>query len=68
MTKIEAIEKMRLGVKIRHVTFSDVEWMTFDGGRIMTEEGYYHDPDIFWKMDRDTPLWDDGYSEFKDRK
>lgn len=47
MTKIEAMEKMRHGVKITHVSFDVHEWMTFDGGKILTEEGYYHDPDVF---------------------
>jgi hypothetical protein len=62
MTKQEAIELMRVGVKITHDNFGDEEWMTHEGHYIKTEEGYLHDPHEFWSYRKD-PCWEYGYSK-----
>lgn len=62
MTKAEAIEVMKKGFKVRHECFSEDEWMTYvNNYTIMTEEGYHHNAEVFWKMDRNGKAWDKGY-------
>lgn len=64
MNKIEAIEKMKQGVKVTHKSFTNEEWMTMDrSGRIILEDGTrcleYH----FWKYRSDLS-WLSGYDVF----
>jgi hypothetical protein len=62
MTKNEAIEVMKRGFKVRHKYFSEDEWMTYvNNYTIMTEEGYEHNAEMFWRMDRNGKEWDKGY-------
>ena len=40
LTKKEAIEAMRRGEKVSHPYFGDDEYITIEGGRILTDDGY----------------------------
>ena len=66
MTKQEAIEKMRQGIKITHENFTSDEWMTMDGFTIVLEDGVKCDDFEFWRW-RTDKSWNDGYSFFKQR-
>ena len=48
MNKSEAIEQMKEGRKITHHLFSKNEWMSIENGRIVTEDGYKHNPFTYW--------------------
>lgn len=48
MTRQEAIAAMREGKKVRHLYFSEEEWITMENGEIVTEEGYSANADEFW--------------------
>jgi hypothetical protein len=49
MTKQEAIEQMKKGVKVTHRFFSQKEWITMQGNLfIITEEGYRCPAEEFW--------------------
>lgn len=63
MTKQEAIEEMKKGVKITHHYFSSYEWMTIEGNRIRTEDDCLHNMNEFWSYRTDSS-WNDGYSLF----
>lgn len=67
MTKQEAIQLMKIGVKITHESFSENEWMTYVGVYIKTEDEHLHDPNEFWSY-RKGPNWEEGYSEYDDGK
>jgi len=64
MTKQDAINEMKLGFKISHRWFSDNEWMTIEGNKILTEEGYKHNMNEFWSY-RTDKSWDEGYYFFE---
>jgi hypothetical protein len=64
LTKQEAIQSMKEGKRVTHFFFSDNEWMTMDGDKIVTEEGYRHDANEFWSY-RTGSQWDSGYSILK---
>lgn len=66
MTRDEAIAEMQKGNKVTHGYFSNNEWMTMENGKIVTEEGYRHDPVEFWSY-RQLAGWNDGYSIFKNQ-
>ncbi len=63
MNKAEAIIAMREGKKVTHRWFSRDEWMTYENGKIVLEDGVKCTPAIFW-MDRTDASWEDGYSLF----
>jgi hypothetical protein len=63
MTKEEAIEEMKGGVKITHRHFTPDEWMTMQGNRILLEDGCSCWEHEFWS-DRKGFGWNDGYSIF----
>ena len=68
LTKHEAINLMRKGIKVSHEYFSDHEWMTMNlKGEIVTEEGYTHDPSEFWSF-RTMEGWNKGYRKWEDKK
>jgi len=60
VTKSEAIKSMEDGHKVSHHYFSDNEWMTMENGYVVTEDGYRHDPELFWHF-RKGESWKDGY-------
>lgn len=60
----EAILLMKQGVKMTHVNFSDNEWITIQGNKIFTEEGYKHDTVMFWYY-RAGKAFNDGWLKFK---
>lgn len=57
MTKQEAIQSMREGNKVTHRYFGNEEWITMEGNRIITEEGYSIWKDEFFKY-RDDITWE----------
>lgn len=63
MTKTEAIEAMRQGIKITHEHFSPDEWMTMKGNLILLEDGVECSQYEFWRW-RTDESWNDGYSVF----
>lgn len=49
MTKLEAIQAMRDGKKVRHYYFSPDEWMSLtSGGNFLLEDGVVCIPAEFW--------------------
>lgn len=60
MSKDEAIQAMREGKKITHRWFTDNEWMTMEGRKIVLEDGVRCDPYEFWNA-RFQDGWKDGY-------
>lgn len=64
MTKEEAIQAMQEGKKVTHQYFSDNEWMTMEGNRIVLEDGVSCWSHEFW-ADRNGLGWSDGYSLFE---
>ena len=67
MTKEQAIEKMKQGVKISHRYFNSHEWMTQRGCIIILEDGVECYAEDFW-ADRKDAAWNDGYREFVNTK
>lgn len=61
MTKEEAIDKMKKGIKVTHRYFSKNEWMTMDNGKIVLEDGFRCSTHEFWRW-RTDESWNDGYS------
>lgn len=59
MTKEEAIQAMKEGKKVTHRYFSENEWILYDYDtlKILTEEGYRHNPIEFWSF-RQGPEWE----------
>ena len=47
-SKEQAIKYMKEGKRVTHYHFSDHEWITMEGGKIITEEGYRLDSHEFW--------------------
>lgn len=66
MTKQEAIEAMRRGVRITHTAFTDDESMVIVGPYIIFEDGNHCKFDEFWKT-RTTKCWEDGYSIWREK-
>ena len=66
MTKEEAIQAMKDGKKVTHNYYSEDEWMTMEGNRIVLEDGCSCYAYEFWEI-RHGFGWNDGYSiyEFK---
>ena len=64
MTKQEALHQMNLGAKVAHRYFSDTEWMTFDDGMILFEDGVRCTTERFFET-RNCEQWEDGYSIFE---
>lgn len=63
MTKQEAIIEMRNGEKLTHRFFEPWEWVTFQDGCILSEDGYAVIPEIFWGCRRDKE-WETGWDYF----
>lgn len=64
MTKQEAIEQMKEGIKITHTYFAKDEWVTMNSrGEIVLEDGVICSPNEFWQW-RKSDDWNDGYSLF----
>ena len=49
MTRQEAIQAMRGGLKVTHRLFSEDEWITMQDGKIVDEKGYRFPPHEFWR-------------------
>jgi len=64
LTKEEAMNAMSEGKKVTHRFFSNDEWMTVQGGKVLLEDGVTCDAFDFWR-DRQGDAWADGYSLFK---
>lgn len=60
MTKQEAIHAMSEGKKVTHYFFTPEEWVTCKGNKMLTEEGYEHDPYEFWSW-RKGADWNEGW-------
>ncbi len=65
MTRKEAYNQMRKGVKVTHRYFSDNEWMTIENGKVKTEDGYLHDYQDFMSWRKNEDGWHDGYSIYR---
>lgn len=63
MTKVEAIEKAKKGIRITHRYFEDAEWFYIgkNGGYVL-EDGVECSSFDFWRWRTDN-YWLDGYSE-----
>jgi hypothetical protein len=64
MTKTEAIEAMKRGEKVTHQYFTQDEWVTMKGNRIVFEDGVNMSPDEYWAY-REGNGWKDEYSIVK---
>jgi len=64
MTKDEAIQEMKKGVKITHTYFASDEWMTMKGNKIVLEDGVKCWPEEFWTYRTDKG-WLDGFEIYK---
>ena len=64
MNKEAAIELMKEGVKITHESFTKEEWMTYENGRMLLEDGVKCSRHEFWGWRMDS-CWDDGYSRWE---
>jgi hypothetical protein len=63
MTKEEAIEKMKCGIKMTHRFFDPKEWITMQDNFIVTEEGSRFPAVRFWKY-RTEEAWDNDWQIF----
>jgi hypothetical protein len=63
MNKVEAIAAMLRGEKVTHEWFTKDEWMTYEGGKIVLEDGVRCHPSEFWRW-RTDDSWNNGYSLF----
>lgn len=61
LSKAEAIDHMMQGKLITHRWFSNDEYMTMSGGKILLEDGVRCSPIEFWQW-RTGNGWEDGYS------
>lgn len=66
MTKEEAIELMKKGVKMTHDFFTPTEWVSIGkNGKYVFEDGVECNHDEFWQY-RQNEYWKDGWIVFKD--
>lgn len=56
LNKDEAVAAMKRGEKVRHRWFASDEWVTFENGYFVFEDGVRCSPELFW-MDRQLPSW-----------
>jgi len=66
MTKEEAIEAMKSGKNITHIYFTDNEYMTMTGNKIIFEDDASCWAHEFWAT-RNGIGWNDGYSIYKNK-
>lgn len=64
LTKQEAVDMMRDGVKVAHSGFTPDEWMTMKDGKILFEDGCRCTEWEFWRS-RTQDYWDTGWSIWK---
>lgn len=63
-SKDAAVEMMRLGMKLTHITFINDEWVSIRGNdTILTDDGYTMSEDDFWQF-RSSKIFDSGWSLF----
>ena len=67
ISRESAIQLMLKGKKVTHTTFTDEEWVTMEGNKIKSEEGYKHDAVAFWQG-RTHHNFSHGWSEWKEPK
>jgi len=60
VTKSKALGLMRQGIKMTHHLFTPEEWITIEGDKIKTEEGYLMPQREFWGY-RKEGVWDTGW-------
>ena len=66
MTKQEAIQAMKAGIKVCHSSFMPHEWIVMAGVcTIETEEGYQSNANDFWFF-RNNENWDNGWAIWDD--
>lgn len=66
MNKVEAIQAMRAGKRVRHRFFSDDEFVTMVGDLIVDENGYEFSQTMFWN-DRTTEVWENDWEIVPDK-
>lgn len=63
MTKAEAIEQMKAGIKMTHRHFSPKEWVTIKNDKILLEDNVVCDVMEFWRWRTDAS-WDNDWEIF----
>ncbi len=64
MTKLEAIEVMKQGIKVTHKYFTKEEWVTIGkNGKMILEDGVECSPHEFWQWRKDS-YWGNDWSLF----
>lgn len=66
MNKVEAIQAMRAGNKVRHRFFSDDEYVTMVGDLMVDEGGYEFSQTMFWN-DRTAMVWENDWEIVPDK-
>ena len=66
MTKLEAIEQMKLGKRLTHRYFTNDEWVKSDqdGSTIILEDGVCCSPNDFWQW-RTDEAWNSDWEIYK---
>jgi hypothetical protein len=67
MTRLEAIEKMKEGAKVKHRYFDDHEWIKLDGDRLLFEDRSYCPQQDFWE-DRTGGAWENDWDLFEEEE
>ncbi len=68
MKKTEAMVLMKKGIKMSHRSFTDDEWVTYINNFMMlTEEGYFHEENEFWRW-RTDEAWDEDWNIWEDSR
>jgi hypothetical protein len=66
MTKAEAIEQLKQGIRVTHRTFYDDEWLSMrTDGKYLFEDGNVCTSKDFWEY-RQEDVWDDGWEVWKE--
>lgn len=60
LTKVQAIEAMKQGKKLKHRFFTEGEYITMDNNKINTEDGYLCTAQEFWAV-RFSEAWHTGW-------
>lgn len=61
MSREEAKEAMKSGLKVTHIYFTPEEWATMENGLIVLEDGVRCSPSEFWRY-RNESYFDYGWS------
>lgn len=65
MTKAEALDAAKAGHKVRHILFTQDEWMTIDMGMLLFEDGCRCSIYSFFNGLRSGACWNDDWSFYE---